>query len=117
MFVSTRAATLVEILPGPDSVLRRFAPPPTSADPAICLVEELQSLFDRQWLALPGGVDPDGIAGCLEFNLVPGSDAVPLGNRLGHGHLELARHLGHILTLARIISLIYRFLTDRLRRE
>ncbi len=55
---------------------------------------------ERPVLAHPGQ-DADGIPLRPPFDIVARPDPEALGDRLGNGDLQLARDLGHVLTLAR----------------
>ena len=59
---------------------------------------------------------PDDVSRRLPGDLVPGADGVPLGEGLWNRDLELARHLGHVLTLARTRSVIKAVRCDHMIR-
>src|SRR5512143_388817 len=110
MFVSTRAATRVELFPRPPAVLRGRHSSPLSVPLALSprrRVEQSKLLGDAQWFRGLRSLDTDRISRGYEPNLVPGTNSVPIRDRLGDRDLQLARDFGHeILTIARTISLL-----------
>src|SRR6266496_5194158 len=109
MVVSTRAGTVVEVLPLPAPVPRLSWVFPAGLAASLSadrFLEELQSLPRRKPGQAFADLDPNRFAGRNEADLMSRPNPVPIGKGLGYRHLELARDLRHaILTLARIISL------------
>src|SRR5437660_3044133 len=109
MFVSTSAATAIQVfaIPAPRPADGRPAPTALPAPLALGRFVELPQpvpqVEDRR--PVVRGLDPDRVPGRRPGDLVAGPDPVPLRDRLGQRHLELARDPGHVLTLARMQSL------------
>src|ERR1700689_2458160 len=65
-------------------------------------VEERQPLLRRQLVPGPrlaaDQLDSNALSRWNQCQLVPGPDAVLVGDGFGHGQLQLGSHLGHILT-------------------
>jgi hypothetical protein len=120
--VSTNAATLVEFLPRPAAIaVYHWAPTSSRLSlslPACRGIEDSESL-----LAVGSGwrdsrrQDPDDIPGRLPFDFVTRPDVELIGNGLGQRHLQLARDLGHDLTLARKVCSPARRLEDPVSRS
>src|SRR5262245_6025913 len=100
MLVSTRAATLVEILARPSSRLglRGTSPALSPPLPGGRLVEQPEPFVRPQNAAHRAGWnDPDHVARRRPLDLVAGLDVVGARNRLGERHLQLAGDLCHVL--------------------
>jgi hypothetical protein len=123
MFVSTREATrqspiiVVKILARPATVGRSWLSPilpePLSLEliqPFGAFVEQGHSLLGGQLVASVGSapyqLDSNAFAGGNPLQFIARTDAVLVGNGFGNGELELGGHLGHILTLSRMESLL-----------
>src|SRR5436305_2049804 len=105
MFVSTSAATIVQILSRPPAIRRightlqllrpRFQTPRH-------LVEALQPLFDRQALARTDGGDAQFLPRDPPVDVIAWFDRQLIGERPGDAYLILTCDLCHFLTVARI---------------
>src|SRR5215470_10659795 len=107
--VSTRLGTNVEILPPPPAALGAgsrglsLAAPLAGGGP----VEPVEAVLDGHFPARRARWnDPDHGARELPADLVPRFDSEVPGHRFRDRHLQLARDLGHDLTLVRIHSLL-----------
>jgi hypothetical protein len=49
--------------------------------------------------------DPDEVSGRFPFDVVTGPDEVLIGHGFGQGDWQLARDLGHVLTVPRTVLL------------
>src|SRR5262249_38606944 len=109
MFVSTSAATPVEILAPPAAIFSSPAArafPLPRALPLGSLIEERQTSL---WAVRRAGDSPgrrhdtDRIARGHPVDLLPGTDAIAVGDGFRNGDLELAGDPGHdVLVLARM---------------
>src|SRR5881409_1043345 len=95
MFVSTRPATVVELLARPSAILRGLPLPAAPPHAPGGLVEEFHAILGRKRAAASDGLDSNDVAGRLPFDLIARPDAESVRDRPGHRHLELARNLGH----------------------
>src|SRR2546422_9042376 len=113
MLVSIREAATIQLLSLPTAVcwrnylarscLSTFLPLRSS-------IAERQSFFCRAFLLIeiifPRGNHADRFPGSDPLQLVSGPDSVLVGDGFGHCQLQLACNLRHILTIARILSLL-----------
>lgn len=86
--MSTRAATIVEVLPAPAPILGRLTWNPSRLAPELALgsaVEDLQPFVDAQAAVTrrPVRDQPNGVAGGHPVDLVACLDAIPIGDFLG----------------------------------
>ena len=114
MLVSISAVTVVQVGPCPSSA----CPGRSSKQRAVeslfpfplsfrCLVEIFQPVSRRncELRSLTRRNDSDGFSCGLPLNLIARFDVKAVGDGFGESYLQLACHLAHVLTLARIISL------------
>src|SRR5579862_8220134 len=105
MFVSTSAATTIKVLSVPPPALCRcrggaIIPFPLSGRRQI---EAAKALGKAHCLDLPPRRDDaNQVPGSEPFDFVTRANTVEIRHRLGNRDLKLRRHLGHILTIARI---------------
>src|SRR5689334_25190148 len=97
-FVSTSAATRVDLLASPSAP--RPGAAPSRVVPLARPLATRRRIEDPQTFSdvVRGGrleLDPNAVARGDELDLVPGHDAEAIGHRLRNGHLELARHFRH----------------------
>src|SRR6516225_9522088 len=109
MLVSTREATVfVKILASPAAILAgnvhglgaicRQLTGLQLVQPLCVGIEQCEALLDRQLAGFRFAsrqLYADAVASGDPFQLVPGTDAVLIGDPLGHSELELAGNLGH----------------------
>src|SRR5450755_3812766 len=122
MFVSTRKATLVNILADPsppaawrtwDAGLRRrlfrAGRRLTLAGPSRRLIEQLQAPFDRCRLGRLRHSpldDTDGVASGQPIEIVSGADFILVGDRLGKSELKFAGNSGHNIKFSKDTILV-----------
>src|SRR6266540_3531780 len=104
-FVSTREATIVEVLALPSSAGRNRCGPPSTPQPPRGCVEEVETLLYGQRLLAARGLDANHLSSRHELDPIPRTDSMPLCDRLRDRDLKLACYLRHDLTLARMKSL------------
>ena len=108
--MSTRAGTIVQVVSCPSSVGGSFRWPGGALARSLARrrpIEQSESLFDGQAFSRrERSLDTDSTTRDQEVELVAGGDAEFIGHPFGNRYLKLARDLGHVLTLARIHSLV-----------
>src|SRR5207302_5718944 len=108
IFVSTSAATTIEVLSAPSTILRwcrarALVPLPLSRSRQ---VEAAKTLGRAQCPNLfPGGNDPNHVSRDKPLYLASWANAIAIRHRLWNRDLKLRRYLSHILTIARVSSL------------
>src|ERR1700693_3495021 len=95
MFVSTRPATIEELLPSPTAISWRLPSPPLPPHAPSSLIEGLHAFLNGERVPVSDRFDSNDVAGRLELDFIAGPDAESIRDRLGHRYLELARDLGH----------------------
>src|SRR5437660_1016458 len=113
MLVSIREAATIQLLSLPTAVCWRNYLARSCLStflPLRGLIEELQSFFYRAFLLIeiifPRGNHADRFPSRDPLQLVSRPDSVLVGDGFGHRQLQLACNLRHILTIARILSLL-----------